>query len=214
MATFPNECRQMPMFGLALSTAKQASSPTTTIVHDTHPPMPCHHCHPWQPPPTTLIDHQQPPPPTTLVERQQRLWHARHITNQMMHPQHQQRLPPPPYWLPTTTADLAPNAAVPHHQPTKAPHGVPTITTVDKRPPAPHLHLQAPTTTIHKQLRPTVHDDKHPLVPTHLTRPTNRHNHEDTEQQCHGMRQHDPPPSPTNREHDHTTRHNERHPWL
>ena len=57
----------MLTFGLASSTAKQASSPTTTIVRDAHSLTPCHHSHPWQPPPTMLVNCQQPPPPTTTV---------------------------------------------------------------------------------------------------------------------------------------------------
>ena len=56
------------------------------------------------------------------VERQQWLWHTPHVTNLTRRPQQQWCLPPPPYWLPTTTAHLAPNAATPCHQPSPPPH--------------------------------------------------------------------------------------------
>ena len=85
--------------------------------------------------------------------------------------------------------------------PTKqAPHGVPTTTTVAKQLPTPHHHIRAPSTIVHEWLRPTMHNDKR--APLHhlclvTSGPTSRHNHNETEQWCHRMTQHDPPPSPS-----------------
>ena len=141
MATFPNECWQTLTFNLASQTAKQCSSPTTTIIcdaHHAHPLTPCHHGHPWR------------PLPTTLVNRQQQLWHAHHITNQTRCPQQQRHLPPPPYWLSTTKANPAPNAAMPCHQPS-LPHHQQQL-----RPPPPPHRQQHP----HPQTLTS--DEEHP----------------------------------------------------
>ena len=82
----------------------------------------------------------------------------------------------------------------------QAPHGAPTTTTVDKWLPVPHHHRRVPSTVVHKQLRPTMHNDER--APLHhlclaTSGPTSSHNHDDMEQQCHRTRRQDPPPSPT-----------------